>query len=313
MVRIAASTRAALVAVAAVLVLAAPAAGRTPSVRFASVPRHAVQGGPVAVTVQAPRSARCSLAVRYHDGSLQPGLGVGVWRAGRAIWRWTVPTAAKPGPARLAASCGRAGKATRTLTVVGAVIPPHLTVQQQGYSIRPLSTGGSTVSYGLLIANDSQTEDALDISVLVNFVDPSGHLFGSATTRIAAISPGQTYALGNSLSFPGAAPVVRLEPVIQVGSHARAAQRYPEVSNAHLVPSTFEPEWVGSVEGEVANTQQDAALQSAQLSAVVFDAAGNVIGAREFFKLTSGFRAVPFDRAASVMVSMQPRWKQLGA
>src|SRR5581483_10441773 len=177
----------------------------------------------------------------------------------------------------------------------------------QGYSIRPGLSSGSTVSYGLLLVNDSQTEDALDVSVLVNFVEPSGHLFGSASTTISAIGAGQTYALGDSLSFPGAAPVVRLEPVIQVGAHTKASQRLPQVVNAHVEPSTFEPAWLGSVEGEVSNVDPSLILRSAHLSAVVFDGAGNVIGGgngfvfaplppntREFFKLSNGFRSIPF-------------------
>lgn len=325
MVRIAASTRIALLALAAFLAVAAPAAGRPGAVRFASAPRHVVQGSAVAVTVAAPRTARCRLVVRYRGGSVQSGLGVGDRRGGRTTWRWTVPMGAKAGAARVAASCGRAGGVARTLMVVGAVIPPHLTVRQQGYSIRPTYGGGSSVSYGLLIANDSPTQDALGVTVLVNFVEPSGHLIGSATTTIAAIAAGQTYALGNSLTFPGAAPVVRLEPVIQIGSYARTAQQFLQVSNAHLVPSTFEPAWVGSIEGEVANAQPNLTLQNSQVSAVVLDASGNVIGggngyvtsalppgAREFFKLTTGFGAIPSDEAASVVVSTQPTWKQPG-
>src|SRR5581483_3874849 len=193
------------------------------------------------------------------------GLGAAPVVGGRATWRWTVPVDAKPGRAQVVASCGRAGHVTRTLVVVGSVVAPRITVSKQGYSIRPGLSSGSTVSYGLLLVNDSQTEDALDVSVLVNFVEPSGHLFGSASTTISAIGAGQTYALGDSLSFPGAAPVVRLEPVIQVGAHTKASQRLPQVVNAHVEPSTFEPAWLGSVEGEVSNVDPSLILRSAHL------------------------------------------------
>jgi hypothetical protein len=325
MARTAASVRIAFLAVVAALAAAAPAAGRPGPVRFSLLPRQAAQGAAVSVSVAAPAGVRCALVVHYRDGAAV-GLGTVPAVGGRASWRWTVPVDAKPGRAQVVASCGSAGRVVRTLVVVGTVVAPKITVAKQGYSIRPSGLGsGSSVSYGLMLVNDSQTEDALNVSVLVNFVEPSGHLFGSASTIIPAIGAGQTYALGDSLTFPGAAPVVRLEPVIQVGAHAKASQRYPQVANAHVEPSTFEPGWLGSVEGEVANVDPALILRSARLSAVVFDAAGNVIGggngmvfaplppnSREFFKLTNGFRSIPFDQAASVAVSIQPSWQQPG-
>jgi hypothetical protein len=324
MARIAAPVRIALVALVAALAVAAPAAGRPGPVRFSTLPRQAAQGSAVVASVAAPAAARCALVVHYRNGAAA-GLGAVPVVGGRATWRWTVPVDAKPGPAQVVASCGRAGHVTRTLIVVGSVVAPRITVSKQGYSIRPGIGSGSTVSYGLLLVNDSQTEDALNVSVLVNFVEPSGHLFGSASTTIGAIGAGQTYALGDSLNFPGAAPVVRLEPVIQVGGHTKASQRLPQVVNAHVEPSTFEPAWLGSVEGEVANVDPSLILRSARLSAVVFDGAGNVIGGgngfvfaplppntREFFKLANGFRSIPFDQAASVAVSIQPSWQQPG-
>jgi hypothetical protein len=324
MARIAAPARIALAALAVTLAAAAPAAGRPGPVRFSALPRQAAQGSSVVASIVAPAGARCSLVVHYRNGAAV-GLGAVAAVGGRATWRWSVPVDAKPGPAQVAASCGGAGRVTRTVVVVGTVVAPRIDVAKSGYSIRPSFGSGSTVSYGLLLVNESQTADALNVSVLVNFVEPSGHLFGSASTTIPAIAAGQTYALGNSLNFPGAAPVVRLETVIQVGGRTKPSQRFPQVVNAHVEPSTFEPAWLGTVEGEVANVDPTLILRSARLSAVVFDAAGNVIGGgngmvfaplppntREFFKLSSGFRSIPFDQAASVMVSIQPSWQQPG-
>jgi hypothetical protein len=67
-------------------------------------------------------------------------------------------------------------------------------------------------------------------------------------------------------------------------------------------------------------------LQNAQFSAVVFDAAGNVLGGgggssfnplppgtRIVFKLQGGgFSDISSDKAASVMVSAVPTWQQPG-
>jgi hypothetical protein len=77
---------------------------------------------------------------------------------------------------------------------------------------------------------------------------------------------------------------------------------------------------VGSVEGELHNIDPRRTLASAQLTAVILDSAGNVIGggngytiaplppgAREFIKV-SGMRAVAMERAASAVISIVARY-----
>ena len=194
-------------------------------------------------------------------------------------------------------------------------------LEQVAFSTRPQRFGGGTdVSYGVVLSNDTPGQDALNLSVLVNFVGPNDHLIGSATSSIDAIPAGGQYALGSSMSFPGAAPIVRLETVIQVGSHQPSSLHYPVVSNIYLEPG-FDAAWLGAVDGEISNVDPAQVLRYTGLSAVVFDASGNVIGggtgtafaslppgAREFFKATSGFDAIPLGQAASAMVSLTPTW-----
>jgi hypothetical protein len=147
------------------------------------------------------------------------------------------------------------------------------------------------------------------------------HALGTTTTTINAIQAGGTYALGGELTFPGAAPIQRLEVVIQVGGHSRPQLRLPAPANIHVMPDPYDSGWVGSVEGELVNGQPGLVLQSCQLSAVILDEAGNVLGggsgyafatlppaSREVIKLTSGFNDIPIDHAARAIVSMQPSW-----
>ena len=67
-------------------------------------------------------------------------------------------------------------------------------------------------------------------------------------------------------------------------------------------------------------------LQSANLSAVIFDSSGNVIGGGSGFEFQSlppgtraavqlgnGFDAIPFENAASASISMTTTWKQPGS
>ena len=309
------------------LALAAPAGARTDradGVRVSFVSSRVIQGNDANVSVLvSPAGVRCALAVRYANGAKQKGLASQNAANGRASWRWRVGVGTAVGRARATVSCGRAGKVTRRFMVVGQLIPPRITVLKKGFSIRALPYGGTGVSYGLLLGNDSQQFDATSVYVLINFVMGDNHALGTATTTVNAIQAGGQYALGGELTFPGAAPIDRLEVVIKIGGHSRPQLRLPEPANIHVMPDLYDPAWVGSVEGELLNTQAGLVLQNAQLSAVVFDEAGNILGGgtgyafatlppgtRQVIKLTSGFKDVPIEHAVSAMVSSQPTWTQ---
>ena len=77
----------------------------------------------MAVTVAAPRGARCTLVVRYGDGAVQPGLNPARATNGRALWRWRVPETAGTGPAKLIVRCG-SGRLTGSLSVVAGPKQP---------------------------------------------------------------------------------------------------------------------------------------------------------------------------------------------
>ena len=177
------------------------------------------------------------------------------------------------------------------------------------------------MSYGVLLENTSKTENAENVEVLVNFVMPDNRLIGSASGRLREIRAGTQHAYGDDLSFPGAPPIERLEVVVQVRDRAPRTERIPAISAVRIVPELREPEWVGSVEGEIAN--DDAVpMRSADLTTLILDADGNILGggrggvtaslppaAREFFKIGSGLEAIPFARAATALVFVAPRYE----
>jgi hypothetical protein len=313
----------ALATLVAIGVFAGSASGRAAGVRFVSGNSRVVQGNEATMSVSVqPGTARCSLSVRYKSGARQKGLPTVVAKGGLASWTWTVPRLVQPGPARVTASCAGAGRTSKILMVIGQVIPPKIHVVKSGWSVRPYPYGGSGVSYGVILANESKTRDALDVKVLVNFVMADNRLIGSATTRLDAIQAGTEHALGGELNFSGSAPIARLEVVVEVGRGGPGTRSKPGISSARVLPSPFEPQWCGSVEGEVQNDHPSRTLQSFQLSTVVLDAAGNVIGggtgygfaslppaARVFFKISNGMRPIPLYKAASALVSVVPTYK----
>jgi hypothetical protein len=304
-------------------VLAGSASGRAVSVRFTAGPSRVVQGNEVTITVAvSPAGARCSLAVRYKSGAKQAGLPGVAAAGGRASWKWTVPRFVQPGAARVTVSCAGAGSRSKRLTVIGQIIPAKIHVVKSGWSVRNYPYGGSAVSYGVILANESPQQDALEVKVLVNFVMADNRLIGSATTRVRDIAAGTEHALGGELHFPGGAPIARLEVVVEIGKRGPATHTKPGLSAVRVMPSPFEPSWCGSIEGELQNDHPTLTVQSMDLSGVVLDAAGNVIGggtgfafaslppaARVFFKITIGMRPIPLNKAAGALVSVVPKYK----
>jgi hypothetical protein len=311
----------ALVATALVLTAAQAAATNRPGVHYTFLPQHVVQGTSATIGVAVrPASASCTLQLRYSGGSVQRGLGPVVAANGRASWSWTVPTDVQAGPAVASVHCGRAGAVSGGLVVVGRLVPPKVVVAKSGFSTRP-DFSGTRLSYGLILHNPSGTRDAVNVSVQTNFVLADDHLLGTDTQHVNGIPAGSDFALGNTVSFPGAAPIARLEVVVQVDHSIPAATHLPTLANLHFVPQQFSPQWLGTIEGEIQNTDPALTLQSANLSAVVFDSNGNVIGggngfffqtlppgARAYLKFGNGLDVLPVEGAASELVSISPTW-----
>lgn len=298
------------------------AAGATASsgLKFLGAKR-AYQGKPYSVSVAANAGTSCTLTVRYADGARQAGLGAAQAVGGRATWKWTVPQVAAPGTATLKAKCG-AARAQRQITVVGTIIPPRIVVLKSGFSVRERQLG-ATASYGVVLKNTSPNATALKVSVQVNFVLADSRLIGTATQFIPSINAGATYNHAGSLNFPGSAPIKKLELVVLIGAREKSRPvPNPALDNVMAVPQTYDPAWTAWVQGEVVNSHPTKLLKNVQLSAVLFDAAGNVLGGatgsaynrlppgtREVFKLTNGIDAVPFTRIASISVSTIPTWE----
>ena len=314
------TTTVAALAVAALF--ATTASARTTGIGFTFMPQHVVQGDPAKVSVSVrPAGARCALSVTYAGGGRQGGLAPVVALGGHATWTWRVPATIQAGRATAQVSCGGAGALRRSLMIVGRLVEPKISVLKQGFSIRANLGGGTRLSYGLVLHNESPSKDAVNVTVQTNFVMADNHLLGTDSQRIDGIAAGTDYALGHMINFPASAPITRLEVVVQVEKFGPHTIHQPTLANLHLVPQVFEPTWIGTVEGELQNTDASLALRSANLSAVVFDADGNVLGggtgfafqllppgARQFIQLSSGFDAIPTDRAASLMVSISPTW-----
>jgi len=313
----------AFAAALAVALFASAANGRPQGITFIAGPSRVVQGNPATFTINvSPAGRRCALSVRYKSGARQKGLSAVTAASGIASWTWTVPRRVQPGVTRVTASCSGAGRASRTMTVIGQVLPPKIDVVQSGYSIRPYPYGGTGVSWGVILANRSKTQDALDVEVLCNMVMADNRLIGSATAHISDIAADSKHPVGGELNFPAGAPVARLEIVVRIGKGGAVTRWKPGVSFLRVAPSVFEPQWAGEIDGEVQNDNPTKTIQFVELSGVVFDPAGNILGggtgfaaatlppaARMVLRITTGMRPIPFGNAASAMVVAVPTYK----
>lgn len=282
-------------------------------------PTRIVQGDTVKMTVSARSGARCTLMLRFKSGSQRVGPVSST--AGKAVFTFAVARRAAPGAATVKATCGAAGTTTRKLVVIGSVIAPKINVLKQGFSIRPHPFGGSTVSWGVVLQNTSSKQDAIDVTVLANFVLPDNTLIGSMTRRISRVGASAVGVGGGDLRFTGVPPIARLEVVVQVKEGDAPRKMLPLLSNEHVVPDRLDPAYVGSVEGEVANDDLGRRMRRADLYAVALDGAGNVLGggagyaaatlppgSRQFFKI-SGLRGVQMANVASLMTAAVPTYE----
>ena len=287
------------------------------SVRFGFVPKRAFQGQPASLSVVVrPTGVRCTASVRYANGARQ-GLGPVVARAGKAAWKWKVPPKARLGTARANVACGRAGGVARTFAVVGApTAPAKVVVRKSGFSQRVRFTGRE-VSYGIVLHNPSPENDALSVTVLVNFVDATNRVVDTDSERIDAVGAGTEYYLGGTTSIPDASQVSSLEIVVRIAGQAPKRKLSPAISDVLVQESRYDRGWVGAVVGQIQNDWATMLLTRTKISAVVFDSAGNVIGGatgstfegqlpgvRAYFNASGAVTAIPFDRAASAGVSV---------
>jgi hypothetical protein len=310
----------ALIALAVVAVPATGAAARATSVTV-------VHRGQIARLAGSPGGEPgCLGSVQYADGLTQY-TGIKHAVQGRVTWTIRVPNNAAVGFATWSVRCGPTWHRSGRWRVVGSASSgpalPNVLVTGNGFSQRPDSFGsGSKVSYGLML-KDTSRRDAENVFVLVNFVDSSGALLGTASNTVPLVAAGQSYAYGDEMSLRTQYPVAKLEITVRVGSGAPAvAHPLPHFANVRIVPDSQDPSWVSEVDGEIANDTAQRTMNSAQLSLVVLDAGGAIVGggktslfatlpagSRMVFLAQSGFSSIPTQKAASVVISVEPQYQ----
>lgn len=310
----------ALIALAVVAVSAAGAAARDTTIPV-------VHRGQITRLAAAPGGTpACLASVQYSDGLTQDS-GVKHAVLGKVSWTIRIPNNAAVGNATWSVRCGpiwhRSGRWHVVASSTTGPALPTVVLTGNGFSQRPDSFGsGSKVSYGVILKNTS-ARDADNVFMLVNFVDSSGALLGSKSTTVPLVAAGQTFAYGDEMSLRTQYPVAKLEITVRVGQGSPAvAHPMPHFSNVQIVPDPHNPGFVSEVDGEIANDTSQETLSSAQMSLVVLDADGAIVGggktnlfgalpagSRMVFLAQSGFSSIPTSKAATVLISVQPTYQ----
>ena len=287
------------------------------SLRFGFVPQRTFQGQPASLSVVVrPTGTRCTASIRYADRALQT-LPAITARSGKASWKWKIPAKAKIGSATATVSCGKAGRVAKSFAVAGPpTAPARVVILKNGFSQRVMFTTRK-VSYGVELSNPSPENDALEIDVLVNFIDATNRVVDTDTTNIDAIGAGTIYYLGGSTTIPDGSQVSKIEIVTRIGGQQPKKKLGPGFSDILVQALKSDPAWTGAVVGQILNDSPNMLLMRTQVSAVIYDSAGNVIGGssgrngdellpgvRAYFQSSTGADAIPFDRVGSASVSM---------
>ena len=298
---------------------AAPVAEQSiAKVRVVQVAGRVQQGGIARVVLAvSPRGVRCLLTVRAPTGRVAIRSSRTA-AAGRASFVWTVGAAAIPGRWRVAVACGRAGRASTSFLVVRRAQPPPppppsatVVVEKSGFSFEDTTTTRS-VGYGVVLANTSTDQDAGNLTVNVNVLDASARVLTGESNTILVIPAASRYYLGSEVFVTLAEVPASLEIRVTIGESRPRGAVLPPVANVRVIDDSGT-----RVEGELTNPFTQELSSFARITAVVFDAAGNVAGGGFSFPdaaVPPGGRAgfsvrvfgVPISRAASAEVSVEP-------
>jgi hypothetical protein len=310
------------------LALTAATASAAPTAAQGISPSLVHQGQRTTLTAKTgANTGPCSALLQFADGkplktaARKP-------RKGHVNFVVTIPASAAVGQGRWSVSCKSAITALGTFVVVATKsttsdAKPKVVVAKQGFSQKPDPYGtGSHLSFGLILHNDSATEDADNVYVIVNMVTASGALIGSVSKTIPLVQSGVDYAYGDSFGLRTQEPTAALEITVRVGAHEpKKTRAMPDFANVRIVPAQFSQGFVGEIDGEIVNDNSPQTLMSSGISIVVLDASGVPVGGgsgysgaalppntRFVFLAQQGFDSIPLSKAVSVVISTTPTY-----
>jgi hypothetical protein len=146
-------------------------------------------------------------------------------------------------------------------------------VVKAGYS-RIAGPGLDKIDYGVVLQNTSPDSDGKAVQVTISAVDAQDHIVKTVSTPLFhGIPAGGTYYLGGSMVAPST--TARVDVLAFAASSEAKQMTLPAATDVHIEPSD-----AGGVDvvGDVSNTGAATLSKLARITAVVFDANGDVVG-----------------------------------
>jgi hypothetical protein len=170
-----------------------------------------------------------------------------------------------------------------TVTVRARAVAPSLAVINGNLTVvsPPINVCykcGSTVSYGIVLSNRSQREDARNVRIGINFVGTNGKVVTSDDQYLpGGIRAGTKFYLGGEAGVEPLSPDVTNLTVAFLYHHSAPRSLVaPAVSNIRL--STNPVDGTVVVTGDVTNDATRELSSHAEISAVYYDSAGFIVG-----------------------------------
>ena len=291
------------------------AGGPLPSAANVRIEPSALGGvevlGEVKNTAASPLSSSARITAVLYDSH---GKVVG---GGYAYPGSDVPPGARIGFEVFARSVSSAAAATAQVSIepqYDAASPASalVTVIKQGSS-EAASSSTRELDYGVVLRNVSPDRDVKGVHVTVNALDAQNVVIRSESTWLEAVAADSTYYFGGWLFHSTSQTTTALEVFVQADGSAAKAVVQPVPANVRVQPV------LGGVQvlGEASNVASAPLSSLSLITAVLFDAGGNVVGGGLAFPAADvppggrfGFTvyafSVPAAQAASAQVSVEP-------
>jgi hypothetical protein len=300
------------------LALAGGASARATGVSVQGLSKPVFTGQMITIHADVrPAGVKCSLSIRYSSNRVQR-LGERTATTRGANWGVRIP-AVPSGRARATVACGKAGTGTNTFTVQHALQAPRVVIERSGWSQRPnLRFGYSYTCFGLQVKNARARLDAVRIALLVNLVDADNRVLATDHLRLGRIPAGTTVYTGHQLRMALTA-VARIEVVVVEATSDEMEPAMPPLVSDVVISMDSSGPYVGTIFGQLLNRSR-LPMRSGEIGFLLQGPDGNIVGggrgsargpvslgARELFKSSGSFDAVPHD-GTEALISIVPRY-----
>jgi hypothetical protein len=154
-----------------------------------------------------------------------------------------------------------------------AVEASEATVVQTGGGVAQDDQGN--VSYGAELVNESDTHDAVALTLTVNILGEGNAILAADSQTFNVVPAGETVYLGGEVTVAKRETATGVETIVDVGSSAEAMYPLPTVQNLRYESDEYGG---GTVRGEIVNDLESPLSDFARINVALFGEGGEIVG-----------------------------------